>query len=351
MSSTGDLGVGDPWVDLIGQPRAIERLQAATRSPVHAYLFVGPRGSGKGTAARIFAGELLAAEVADGEAQSRHRRLAHAGAHPDVITVIREGARIDAEQAREIVRRASRASTEGGRTVLILTEFHLVRDAGPILLKAIEEPPEGTHFLVLADEIPNELVTIASRCVRIDFVSVAAADVADRLVAEGASPDAATLAADASGGDLERARLLVDDAGLVDRVRLWQSIPDRLDGRGASVSIIVDEIVEQLTASEAPLEAKQEAEVAELAAREEEFGVRGSGRKATEDRHKREKRRVRLDELRFGLAVLARSYRDRLEGEPQRAIAAIEQIHLTIEGFDRNPNERLALEAMLLRLG
>ena len=49
----------DPWAAVIGQPEAVARLSAAVPSPVHAYLLVGPRGSGKSTAAAVFAGELM----------------------------------------------------------------------------------------------------------------------------------------------------------------------------------------------------------------------------------------------------------------------------------------------------
>jgi DNA polymerase-3 subunit delta' len=91
---------------------------------------------------------------------------------------------------------------------LLLDEFHLVKDAGPKLLKTIEEPPAGTFFVVLADELPPELITIASRCVRVDFDALTAPLIAARLVDEGVGLERADEVAAFAGGDLDRARLL-----------------------------------------------------------------------------------------------------------------------------------------------
>ena len=84
------------------------------------------------------------------------------------------------------------------------------------------------------------------------------------------------------------------------------------------------------------------------------MGERGSGKKSLEERHKRELRRHRTDELRFGLATLAGSYRDALvKGEmtrPDAAANAIKRIHDALEALERNPNETLLLQSLLLEL-
>ena len=73
-------------------------------------------------------------------------------------------------QAEEVVRLAALSPVEGRRKVLILDEFHLLRPEGAArLLKTIEEPPPSTVFVIVADDVPHDLVTIASRCVRVDF--------------------------------------------------------------------------------------------------------------------------------------------------------------------------------------
>ena len=104
----------DVWSEVVGQPRAVDLLRAAAAGdPVHAWLFVGPTGSGKRAAARAFAGELLAAEAdaaGDAEGAARARHLALNEQHPDLIVVERVGASISSEQADEIITRASRSA-------------------------------------------------------------------------------------------------------------------------------------------------------------------------------------------------------------------------------------------------
>ncbi|MEJ7719415.1 MAG: hypothetical protein WKF58_02765 [Ilumatobacteraceae bacterium] len=155
---------------------------------MHAYALVGPSGSTKDVAARAFAAEVLVAATPERDAE-RTMRLASAGEHPDIHEFHRVGPGISAEQARDVVVQSSIAPVEGERKVLILNEFHLVRpEAAAILLKSIEEPPASTIFLICADFVPPELVTIASRCVRIAFGAVDDDLVVELLVAEGNDP-------------------------------------------------------------------------------------------------------------------------------------------------------------------
>ena len=340
----------DLYADVVGQPRAVEQLRAAAAAPVHAYLFVGPPGTGKRAAARAFAASLLCPDGGCGSC--RDCRLALAGEHPDLIVFEPKGDRLLVGEAAEIVRAASRSPAEGRRKVLVLTRFHRIEQFGAMLLKSIEEPPESTVFVVVADDVPPELVTIASRCVRIDFVPVPIDLVVERLVAEGVEPDVARSAADASAGNLERARLLASDPDLAARRDAWHRVPERLDDTGAAVASAVDELMAMIDAAAAPLRARHAEEAAAVQARIEQYGERGSGRKELEDRHKRELRRHRADELRFGLATLAVRYRDAAASSPRPApmIAATTAIHTAAEALIRNPNETLLLHALLLNL-
>ncbi|MFT3851631.1 MAG: hypothetical protein QM733_02640 [Ilumatobacteraceae bacterium] len=340
------------WDGVVGQPRAVRQLTDAARRPVHAYLFVGPAGSTKDEAARGFAALVLTG--AD-DPDQRAARLTLAGEHPDVREVQRVGARIAAEQVAEIIRVANLAPVEGSRKVMILHELHLLDAAGAArLLKTVEEPPPSTTFVVLADQVPPELVTIASRCVRIEFGHVPDALIVSTLEGEGVDHDAAVVAAAAAGGDLDRARLLAADGGLVQRRAAFAAIPSRLDGTGATVVKLCTETTKLIDNAAAPLAARQAAEVAELEARIKSQGERGSGRKQLEDRHKRELRRHRTDEWRAGLAVIAATYRDALvAGTMPRADApaqAVSRIHAALEALDRNPNETLLLQSLLLDL-
>src|SRR5213079_3195449 len=174
----------DPWAHVVDQERAIAALQAASRTPVHAYLLIGPRGSGKRDLARAFAASLLASSVpADPD---RAVQLALAGRHPDLHEFERAGPYITVEQADSIIREASRSGVESDRKVLVLVDFHLVQAAVEgKLLKSIEEPPGDTVFIVLAESVPALLEPIASRCVRIAVEPLSESLVAEALVSSG----------------------------------------------------------------------------------------------------------------------------------------------------------------------
>lgn len=187
------------WTGVAGQDSAVAQLRNSTLNPVHAYLFHGPAGAGKRAAARSFGAALLCPRGGCGTCDVCLRSLAEV--HPDLIVVEREGASISVDQAREIIRLALRSPTEGRRKVLVLVDFHLVSTAGPTLLKIIEEPPESTVFVILADQITNELVTIASRCSKVPFAPIPRAFVIASLIADGLDQEAAERVALARGDD------------------------------------------------------------------------------------------------------------------------------------------------------
>ncbi|MEY2582242.1 MAG: polymerase subunit delta [Ilumatobacteraceae bacterium] len=340
------------WSEVVGQPQAVSRLTYAAADPVHAYLFVGPPGSTKAEASRAFAALLMAGTDAPSH---RDARLALAGEHPDVREVERHGARISAEQVADIIRNASLAPVEGSRKVMILHDFHLLdAPAAARLLKTLEEPPASTIFIVLADQVTPELVTIASRCVRITFAALSNEAVAGRLVDSGIDAEVAEQVAAAAGGNLTRARVLATDTGLMARRDAFASLAARLDGTGTTVVKLCTELLGLIDAAAVPLAARQAQELAELEARVAATGERGSGRKQIEDHHKRELRRHRVDELRSGLGVLAGAYRDALvRGQlprPEAGVTAVTRIHAALESMDRNPNETLLLQSLLLDL-
>jgi DNA polymerase III subunit delta' len=335
------------WDRVVGQDAAVRRLQASATDPVHAYLFVGPAGSTKDDAARGFAALLLSG---GDDAEQRDARLALAGEHPDVREVHRQGATISKDQVVEIVRSAALAPVEGRRKVMVLHEFHLLDANGAArLLKTLEEPPPSTVFIVLADQVPPELVTIASRCVRIEFAALDAPTIAAALERDGVDPAKA-----AAQGNLARARVLAADDGLMRRRDAFAGLPTQLDGTGATVVRLVRDLLAQIDDAATPLAERHAAEVAALDARIAAAGERGSGRKQLEDRHKRELRRHRTDELRSGLAVLAAAYRDALVHgrgtRPDAWVTAVQRVHDAIDALERNPNESLLLQALLLDL-
>lgn len=340
------------WDGVVGQPPAVEQLTRSAADPVHAYLFVGPAGCTKDEAARAFAALLL---TGHDDTNARDSRLALAGDHPDVREFRRTGARIDADQVKEIIRLASLAPVEGSRKVLVLHEFHLLDANGAArLLKTLEEPPPRTVFLVLADQVPPDLVTIASRCVRIEFRTIPDTTVRDVLVSEGTPTATAELAADGARGDLSRARLLAADPGLMQRRSAFAAVPQRLDGTGNTVMGLCTSLLKLIDDAASPLVERHQQEIAALEERIAALGERGSGKKQLEERHKRELRKHRTDELRSGLSVMAGAYRDALVAggvhRPDSVAAAVHRIHRALEALDRNPNEPLLLQALLLDL-
>jgi DNA polymerase-3 subunit delta' len=150
--------------------------------------------------------------------------------------------------------------------------------------------------------------------------------------------------------------VLAADPDAEARRRAFASVPHRLDGSGATVADLVDELQARVQAALAPLTAAQAAEVAALAAEAEQTGDRRSAarQKSMAERHRREVRRYRTDELRAGLAALAGAYRDELASgrfrDPAAAVAAVGRLHVALEALDRNPNETLLLQALLLDL-
>ncbi|HET9059228.1 MAG TPA: hypothetical protein VFN61_04850 [Acidimicrobiales bacterium] len=348
--------------DAFVPPAVLAQLRACAARPVHAYLFVGAPGSGKRAAATQFAAMLQCANGGEDACETCER--VWNGRHPDVFVFEREGASLTMDQAREVSRLSARTSTEGGPTVIVLPELQLARDAVPALLKTIEEPSGRTVFLVLADFLPPELATIASRCALVEFPPLNEAQVAAALVAGGVSPAEAHQAAALAGGRLDRARLLAGDPEAVARYEAWRSVPAKLDGTGATVAALVDDLLALLKKSASTLTARQQSEIEELA--RANSGAVGKvpasvsraagklGAAELEARHKREQRRQRTDELRAGLAALASAYRDRAGTGAIAAGAAAEAVSV-IDGFSAdlayNPGEQLGLQALFVRLG
>jgi DNA polymerase-3 subunit delta' len=337
---------------VVGQASAVAALRAATRAPLHAYLFVGPPGTGREEAARAFAAALFCPNGGCGTCAVCEAVLA--GQHPDLVVVERQGASISVKQAAEVVRLASRTPRAAPYQVLVLVDFHLVGQAAPTLLKTIEEPPSTTVIVVTAESVPADFVTIASRCARIEFRPLAEPELVEALMREGAERATAEAVAQVAEGRLDRARLLVGDPGLSARVARWRELPSRLDGTGATAAIAAAELVAAANEPVEVVKARQAAELEELAEHAKSVGERGvPGRADIEARHRREQRRVRTDELRAGLATLAGLYRGRLDSGPTEARSAIHAIELIDEAAERltlNVNDTLLLEWLLVRL-
>ncbi len=350
--------------EVVGQPKAVAQLRAAARRPVHAYLLHGPPGSGKRAAARGLAAALLCPDGGCGRCSTCRRALA--GIHPDLVVVERSGATLDVDDARTIVTRAQRRPLESARQVLVVADVHLAGKAVPALLKTVEEPPPATVFVLLADDTPPSLATIVSRCVQIPFDAVPEDAVIGWLVDRGIDRQRAEGVARASGGRLDRALLLVSDEGFAARQDQWCSVASRLDGTGATAVVVADELLSSVEAGLTSLREQHGREMDALAEEAEAVGAKGiQGRRQIEERHRREERRWRADDLRFGLAILAGLWRDRVVatadpggsgrsartvGESRRALRQLEAIDRTSLALAQNANEALLMEALMVEL-
>ena len=311
------------WDSVVGQSKAVEQLHQLAINHVHAYLFVGPEGCGKDEAARAFASQLI---TGSDHATSREANLIMRGSFSDVIEVLREGAAVDKDEAEAIIRLATTTPTESKVKVVIVHEVHLMRDsAAARLLKTIEEPSEKVIFILLADQLVPSLATINSRCVVVQFVA----------------------------NNAYRERLLANDPQFAHRQEAFAAIPYKLDGSGATVAQIVDEIFELIEQATTPLIAEQKKELEELEARVTLTGERGSGRKALQDRHKRQLRKFNTDELRSGLSTIAGTYLSLIVSETQypdetKYHDAIHRIHKAMGSLGLNVNEELLLHSLFL---
>ena len=363
------------------QPRVRVALTAALASgPSHAYLFRGPRGSGKRAAARALAAELLATGATD-PGDARRRAMLDPSPHPDLVWLTPRGAQHLVEEVRERVIRASAYRPfEGGKRVFVIDAAEALRDESQnALLKTLEEPPGFVHLILLSSEPELLLETIASRCQPLDFaplsaevleaeLAAAVPDVAGGEEAIGpAAPDEIAAAARLAAGDLARARLLLGARGRELRADAERCVATALAGEPGSAPWrgLLDR------ASAAGEDA--EATTREALEEEAETGLKRTQRDVA-DESKRAGRRRRTEILDHGLELCAAYLRDltavaagaddvafnrdRLEVLREQAASldaakarrAAEAVQETRRSLDLNVAEELALEALLFRL-
>lgn len=301
------------WERVVGQDRAVELLRRAVQRPVHAYLLVGPAGSGVDAAARCFAASLVCGSGGCGECPACERVLR--GRHPDVVEVEPAGTNILVEQAEEIVEAAFRTPVEADRKVVIIREAERMNAAAANkLLKTFEEPSASTTF-VLVTSAPDELLpTVRSRCQEVAFGSLGEGAVRDALVAGGVAAEEAERLARLSAGHLDRAHRLAGEHRAL--IETFVTAPARVDGTGGRAAVLADELWEAVEEAFSALKARHATECEELDDEIERMGYpdRAATRlkKTLTDRHERIERRARLDALTEGLTALEVVYRDAL---------------------------------------
>jgi DNA polymerase-3 subunit delta' len=344
--------------------------------PSHAYLFHGPTGTGKRTAARALAAELLAGGEADADAA---RVRVRAGTHPDLTWVRPTGAHemrvSDVDEA--VVGAASRTPFESSKRVFVLEGADTMSDTvANRLLKTLEEPPSYVHLILLTDALGQVLETVVSRCQLVRFDPLPAERIASILSDEGVSPERAGACGRLALGNLTRARFLASPEGDALREDVERMVLDALAGEGRDVRA-GEPWAPLLERAEA---AGREAAAAVAAVGKERLADEPKGRDRTaierefDDTAKRDGRRARTEVLDLGLELCALAFRDlvcvaeRAEGavlgsdrvealapaargrDARRLRQAVERCEETRLSLALNVTEELALSALTVRL-
>jgi len=347
----------DPYRDVIGQAAAQEFLRRAAADPTSAYLIVGPRGSGKLELARAFAADVLSRSL-DGDERARVVDLVLGDMFADCRVFGAEGSLVRKGEVKPFQDECYRKPVDGDSKVVIGVGYDAITEgAAPTLLKTIEEPGPSVVIVLLAEDVPPELITIASRCVRVNLPPLHRDDVRQGLAADpdlaGTPDEVLDQAADAAGGDLRRAKVLATDERFVLRLAAWAAVPSRLDGTGATIAALAADLLSMIEESLEPLKVVLAAETAAADAEAERYGSRRETRKQEQERHARILRRERDNEFRIGLGVLAGVYRDAAVSGAlpvAEAVAAVDAIDALALEMVRAPNMRLQLLALFLGL-
>src|SRR5262249_22123231 len=334
--------VGAVFDQLTGQEAVVEQLRAAAAEPermTHAWLFTGPPGSGRSVAARAFAAALLCANQGCGQCPSC--RQGAGGTHADLLLIRPDGLSYGVRQTRELVLKAAASPVYGGwRVVLFEDADRATEQAANALLKAIEEPPPRTIWLLCAPSAADLTPTILSRCRLVTLRTPPTAAVAGILERAGVSQDVALTAARTSLGHIGRARRLATDPEAAARRAEVLRVPTSVTGLAEAFSAAAALVA----AAEAEATATTEAlDAPEREALRRAFGegstgkgvataIRGSAgaMRELEDRQKSRATRVKRDSLDLALIDLAAFYRDVL------AVHVGAQVGLASSGHERD---------------
>lgn len=389
------------WSSLVGQEAAVAKLSEAAasaraivasrggahasddaRSMSHAWLITGPPGSGRSVAARAFAAALQCTGETVGCGACAGCRTTMGRTNADVVFAATETSIINVETARSLVLQAQSSPSQGLWRVIVVEDADRLGEAGAnALLKAIEEPPEHTVWLLCAPSPEDMIATIRSRCRHLGLRIPTAAAVADLLVREGvATPEVALEAARAAQSHIGLARALARDPQMRARRREIVTAPASVRSVGEAV-MAADRLLEtakaQADSQVSERNAREKAELMRQLGMDEGESVTKASRtmiRQLEEDQKRRSKRALTDAIDRALIDLLAIYRDVLmiqvggDGElintdladlvgqiasdstPRQTLARVDHIETARKRLVSNGNPLLVLEDMAISL-
>ena len=312
--------------DLVGQEHIIEILQGAvaasrigekSQEMTHAWVFTGPPGSGRSSAAVAFAQALICPNNGCGTCNDCNSAKTHG--HPDVEIIRTEGLSIKVEEVRELLTRVAWAPSMGGWRVVVMEDAdRLTESAANALLKAIEEPGSRTVWLLCAPTLHDVLPTIRSRCRHLQLRTPSLEAVTNVLInRDHIAPGMADFAARVSQGHIGRAKYLATNESVRSNRKTIMQLPLQLGSLAAAFQAAQTLVDLATTEANASSDERDEKEVEKL---QEAYGKGATGRgmatggaKAVKELEKEQKSRsTRMvrDSIDGALLDIATFYRD-----------------------------------------
>jgi DNA polymerase-3 subunit delta' len=312
--------------DLVGQEHIIEILQSAvaasrtgeeSQEMTHAWVFTGPPGSGRSSAAVAFAQALICPNNGCGTCNDCNS--AKTQGHPDVEIIRTEGLSIKVEEVRELLTRVAWAPSMGGWRVVVMEDAdRLTESAANALLKAIEEPGTRTVWLLCAPTLHDVLPTIRSRCRHLQLRTPSLEAVTNVLInRDQIAPGMADFAARVCQGHIGRAKYLATNESVRSNRKTIMQLPLQLGSLAAAFQAAQTLVDLATTEANASSDERDEEEVEKL---QEAYGKGATGRgmatggaKAVKELEKEQKSRsTRMvrDSIDGALLDIATFYRD-----------------------------------------